>query len=115
MKNVNLVQPIADLDGNPIVFGENEILDNGQVRKQPYGKTYAKLAEETIATLKLKTEEDNKFAYRLLNILHSATNATEYTNEELIFMKRNVFNFQPVIVRCQYDELINFIQDEIID
>ncbi|MDR3706612.1 MAG: hypothetical protein P4L28_11995 [Paludibacteraceae bacterium] len=107
MKNVNLAQPVADLDGNAIIFGEKEVtLENGQRSTQPYGRTYAQIAIEGIASLKLKAEEDNQFAYALLKKLHVADADTEYSDDELQFVKQAVFAAQPVIVRAQYDELI---------
>jgi len=107
MKNVNLAQAVADLDGNAIIFGEKEVtLENGQTAKQPYGRTYAQIAEEAIATLKMKSDEDNLFAYDLIKKLHTADQDSEYSDEELQFIKQAAFAAQPVIVRAQYEELI---------
>lgn len=107
MKNVNLAQPVADLDGNPVSFGQKEVtLENGQRSMQPYGRTFAQIAEEAIAVLKMKGEEDNLFAFNLMKKLHEAAADTEYSDEELQFMQQAVFATQPVIVRAQYNELI---------
>lgn len=112
MKRINLTQQICDLYGSPIVFGEQEVLqEDGRKVMRSFGKTYAQLAYERIASLQVESEEDNRFAFELLKKLYSASVDTDYLDEELIFIQQAVFAYQPVIVRGQYHQLINGVYD----
>lgn len=107
MKRIDLSQQICDFSGSPIIFGEQEVeQENGQKMMRPFGKTYAQLAFETVASLHVKSEEDNLFAFALLKKLYAATKETDYMDEELLFIQQAVFASQPVIVRGQYHQLI---------